>query len=106
MSKGTVIFTYNGNEIIIQCLTNDKFSKICENCLTKSLLDKSKTYYYLYNGNIINQKLSFEEQINIQDKKENKMYLIVIDENKNKENKNNIIESEEIIAQNVKRIYL
>lgn len=98
MSEGTVIFTYNGKQTLIQCYTNEKFSKICESFINKIQLDKSKIYYYLYNGNILNKELSFESQINLEDKKENKMNIIVIDEFKYDKKNNNIIESEEIIC--------
>ena len=99
MSKGIVIFTYNSKETIIQCITNEKLNIICERFITKLQLDKSKIYYYLYNGNIMNKELSFEEQINKEDKNENKMNILVIDEINKKEIKNeNIIESEEIIC--------
>ena len=97
MSQGKVIFIYNGNQTIIQCISNEKLSIICERFINKLQLDKSKIYYYIYNGNIINKELSFEEQINNEDKKEYKMNIIVVDE-MNKINNDNIKESEEIIC--------
>ena len=96
MSEGKVIFIYNGNKIIIQCISNEKLNIICERFINKLQLDKSKIYYYLYNGKLINKELSFEEQINNEDKKEYKMNIIV--DEMNKINNDNIKESEEIIC--------
>ena len=97
MSQGKVIFIYNGKQTIIQCIINEKLSIICERFINKIGLDKSKIYYYLYNGNIINKELSFEEQANEEDKKEYKMNIIV-DEKKEEGRNENIKESEEIIC--------
>ena len=72
MSQGKAIFIYNGNQTIIQCISNEKLSIICERFINKLQLDKSKIYYYLYGGNIINKELSFEEQVNKEDKIEKK----------------------------------
>ena len=88
MSQGKVIFIYNGNQAIIQCIINEKLSIICERFINKIGLDKSKIYYYIYNGNLINKELSFEEQANEEDKKEYKMNIIVIDEMNNIKNEN------------------
>jgi len=62
MSQGRVIFTYNGNQIVIPCTTNEKLSLICERFITKLQLDRTKNYYYIYGGNILNKELSLEEQ--------------------------------------------
>ena len=55
MLEATIIFTYNGKQTIIQCMTNEKLNIICERFITKLQLNKSKIYYYLYGGNIINK---------------------------------------------------
>ena len=97
MSEGIVLFIYNGKQVIIPCITNEKLSIICDRFITKLQLDKSKIYHYLYNGNIIKRERSFEEEVNKEDKKENKMKIIVVDEMDEKINEN-IKESEEIIC--------
>ena len=103
MSQGKVIFIYNGKQTILQCIINEKLNIICERFINKLQLDKSKIYYYLYNGNLINKDLSFEEQINNEDKKEYKMNIVV--DEMNKINDDNI-ESEEIICPECKESIL
>ena len=76
MSQGTVIFTYNGKEIVIPCVTNEKLNIICERFITKLKLDISKNYYYIYGGNIINKELNLEEQANDEDKKEKRINIL------------------------------
>ena len=97
MSQGTVLFTYNGKQVVIPCITNEKLSLICERFITKLQLDISKNYYYLYGGNIINKDLSLEEQANNEDKKEKRMNIIVNDEMETIIN-DNIKESKEVIC--------
>jgi len=97
MSEGKVLFIYNGKQTIIQCNANEKLNIICERFINELQLDKSKIYHYIYNGNIINKDLTFEEQANNEDKTECKMNIIVVDE-MNKIKNENIKESEEIIC--------
>ena len=104
MSQGTIIFTYNGKKVVIPCITNEKFNLICERFITKLQIDRTKTYFYIYGGNIINKDLSLEEQANDEDKREKRMNIIVYDEMKTIIN-DNIKEAKEVICQNVKRIY-
>ena len=83
MSEGTVTFEYNGDHITIQCLTNEKLNIICEKFIKKAELDKSKDYYFIYSGQIINEdlkKLNFEEKANEEDKKRCSMNIFVLDE--------------------------
>ena len=92
-----VIFTYNGQKTIIQCMKTDKMRNIFEKYKIKVELDKTKKYYYLYNGNKINEELKYEEIINDMDKERNKMKILVIEEDKIMENEN-IKEINEIIC--------
>ena len=89
-----VIFTYNREQTIIPCMKTDKMRNIFEKYNSKVELDKTKNYYYLYNGNKINEELKYEELV---DKKENKIKILVIEENKNIINEN-IKELNEIIC--------
>jgi len=91
MLQGTFIFTYNGQQVVIPCVTND------ERFTTKLQLDISKNYYYLCGGNIINKDLSLEDQANNEDKKEKRMNIIVNDEMETIIN-DNIKESKEVIC--------
>ena len=97
MSQGTIIFTYNGKQVVIPCTTNEKLSLICERFITKLQLDRTKNYYYIYGGNIINKELSLEEQSNNEDKREKRMNILVYDEMKRIIN-DNIKESKEVIC--------
>jgi len=105
MSEGTIIFIYNGNQIVIPCITNEKLSLICEKFITKLQLDISKTYYYLYGGNTINKDSSFEEQANNEDKIGKVMNIVVYDEMKTIKN-DNIKEAKEIICPECKESIL
>jgi len=98
MSQGAVIFLYNGKQTIIPCMTNEKLSLICGRFIREVDLDNSKTYYYIYNGNIINKELNFDEQVNNEDRIRNKMNILVFDENTRNMNNENIKESDEIIC--------
>ena len=92
-----VLFEYNGNQTIIQCMKSDKMKNIIERYMTKIELDKTKEYFYLYNGDKINIELKYEEIINEIDKERNKMKILVIEENKTIINEN-IKELNEIIC--------
>jgi len=97
MSQGTVIFTYNGRQVVIACAINEKLSLICERFIIKLQLDRDITYYYIYGGNTINKELSFEIQANDEDKREKRMNILVYDEMKTIIN-NNIKEAKEVIC--------
>ena len=92
-----VIFTYNGQKTIIQCMKTDKMRNIFEKYNSKVELDKTKNYYYLYNGDKINEELKYEELVSDIDKNENEIKILVIEENKEIIN-DNIKELNEIIC--------
>ena len=71
-----VIFNYEGMITTIQCEINQKMNEIIDKFLIKSE-NKDKNLFYLYNGNQINNGLTFEEQANEIDKKRNKMNIVV-----------------------------
>ena len=61
-SNVSVIFTYNGAQTTVQCMKTDKMRNIFEIFNSKVELDKTKKYYYLYNGDKINEDLKYEEK--------------------------------------------
>ena len=59
MSEIKIIFIFNGMKTIIQCNKNDKIRNILERYGKEVEIDKNKVYL-IYNGNIVNEELSFE----------------------------------------------
>ena len=76
MSEAIVEFTFMGNKMIIQCMKEEKMKDICKRYSIK-IERHINTLLFIYNGNIINLELSFEEQANIIDKNNRKMNIIV-----------------------------
>ena len=72
-----VIFNYEGKTIIIQCNINDKMKDIIDKFLIK-ITNNENNLYYLYNGTITNDNLTFNEQANNIDKDRRKMNIIVV----------------------------
>ena len=71
-----VIFSFEGREIDIQCLNEDKMKYICNKFSSKIKLNLD-SLYFIYNGNKINLDLNFKEQANSIDKKRNQMNILV-----------------------------
>ena len=72
-----VEFLYNGNNIKIQCNSNDKLRNIFDKFITK-VGTTNNLLVYLYNGDTIsNYGLTFYELANSEDKIRNKMNIIV-----------------------------
>ena len=97
-----VEFNYNAIKTIIQCNLNDKIKDICINYLNKIKEDKNNIYFS-YNGNArsnFNEELTFQEMINSEDKKRNKMNILVFKNEieEEKEEQKNIIKSKDIIC--------
>ena len=92
----SVIFNYKGKDTIIQCNINDKIKDIYKRYEIKIGIDISKLYF-IYNGSKINDNLSLNEIINEEDKRRNKINILVYDINKT-EIKENKIELNEIIC--------
>ena len=76
MSEAIVEFIFMGNKMIIQCMKEEKMKDICKRYSIK-IERHINTLLFIYNGNIINLELSFEEQANIIDKNNRKMNIIV-----------------------------
>ena len=99
-----VLFHYDGNIIIIQCNIKDKMKDIIQKFIEKVKKEEYyENFYYLYEGNKINQELTFIEQVNEVDKKNYKMNIIVKKYSKDKnEIKENI--SKDIICPKCKEL--
>ena len=86
MSKA--LFNYDGKIIHFQCNPNDKMKDICKSFTIKNNMDIN-SLYFLYNGDKLKEDLTFEENLNKDDKERNEMYIIV--KNINLEDINNFI---------------
>ena len=74
-----VVFSYNGQNIIIQCNSYDLIYEIFQKFSTKANKDLN-SLYFLYNGCVIsNQFLKLDEIMNSDDKIRNKMNILVQD---------------------------
>ena len=76
MKEANVIFTFNGVDLSIQCTIDDKMKDICKKYSNK-MNKEINSFLFLYGGNQVNFELSFKEQANYQDLKENKMNILV-----------------------------
>jgi len=94
-----VEFYYNEMKTIIQCKLNDKIKDISQKYLNKINEDKNNIYFS-YNGNAgnnFNEELTFQEMMNSEDKKRNKMKILVF-KNEIENEKEDIIKSKDIIC--------
>ena len=89
MSQATLVFTYQDIKTIIPCKSKEKIKGSLERFASMMQVDLNRAYF-LYNGNKINEELSFEELVNEGDKSMNKMNIELIEIN------NNIIINEEL----------
>ena len=72
-----VNFTFNGIKTAIQCVKEDKMKNICAKYASR--IDKElNSLYFSYNGNQINNELTFYEQANPLDKQSLEMNILVI----------------------------
>ena len=76
MTEVKIIFEYNGIKTTIQCNKNEKIRNIMKKYEKKVEIDINKVYL-LYNGNKVNEELSFEELANKEDKKSNMINIII-----------------------------
>ena len=76
MKEAKVIFTFNGNDLTIQCTIDDKMKDIYEK-YSKKINKEMNSLLFLYLGNQVNFNLKFKEQANHLDLKENKMNILV-----------------------------
>ena len=71
-------FEYNGTKTIIQCNIEDKLSIIADKFLFKCKKNRDNVYF-LYNGQILNENVNFNEISNNEDINRKKMNIIVYD---------------------------
>ena len=77
MSKIEITFTYNEINMTIECAKDQKFKDIYAKFKNK-VNAEDKLLYYMYNGsNIQNDELTFNEIANVEDKRRNKMNILV-----------------------------
>ena len=91
-------FNYEGNTIPIKFKSNESIKEIYNNfCIKLSL--NIKSLYFLYNGKIIDEKLTLDKVINSEDKKRNKMNILVFSMKDKYPNENNSqVKAEQIIC--------
>ena len=89
-----VEFIYNEGIINLHCKKNDKMKDICDKFKNKSQIDKN-SIYYLYNGDKINEELTFEKLVNNDNINKISILVNLIDD---EINRNNIIKSKNIIC--------
>ena len=93
-----VDFNYKGTTINIQCSENDLLNNICKKFSEKTGTDLN-TLYFLYSSNLIDDKLTFTECANLEDRRRKKMNVLVKEKNENNLNLNeSIIKSKDIIC--------
>ena len=73
-----IIFNYEGREIIIQCSIDKIMKDIFHEFSTKAEIDVNKIYF-IYNGNMINEEIYFNQLINKEDRNRKIMNILVND---------------------------
>ena len=89
-----VIFMYDGKQIIIQCNVEDKMKDIINKFKSK-IQNEDNNLYYIYNGDKINEELTFNQIIN---NKEEKINILVYNSKNNENEDRKEIISNEIIC--------
>ena len=79
MTESTAEFNYEGSILKIHCNPEEKMEDIIKRFKTKTLHENNGQLYFMYNGRMINENLSFKEQANENDKKRNTMSILVYD---------------------------
>ena len=102
MSK--IIFNYYGQELGIQCKTDEKMGDIFERYISKSQIKNE--IFFLYNGNKVNDNMKYCQIINEEDRNRNIMNILVNDiynDNNQDNTKKKLFQSEEIICPECKQ---
>ena len=76
MSEVKIIFAFKGMKTTIKCDKAEKMRNIMKRYGTLVEIDINKIYL-VYNGNKVNEELSFEEIANKEDTKMNMMNIII-----------------------------
>ena len=97
----TVIFIFNGKKTTILCKKEDKMKDICNHFISRFKIN-TNSVCFIYNENMLNMDLTFNEQANPIDNERNEMNILVYEIQKNsdiqKYRKNIIVKSKEIIC--------
>ena len=97
-------FIYKGVKTIIQSNANEKIKDIYLKFKEKANIDNNKKIFYSYGGKIdINEELTFEEIANSDDKKRNKMNIVVF-ENESEIREKDLVKSKNTICPKCKTI--
>ena len=76
MTKASVIFNFQGIDILIQCSQEEKMKDICQKFAT--IIERNvNSLVFIYGGSNLNFQLSFKEQANIIDKERNEIKILV-----------------------------
>ena len=78
MNMANVVFNFNEQKITIQCEVEEKIKDICNRFASKVAIDIN-SLYFLYDKNLLNLDLTFKDQVNSNDKKSNRMNVLVYD---------------------------
>ena len=79
MEQIQIEFNFNGVNTIIQCKKDTKLKDIYKSFRFKAKLEK-KALIFMYNGNTVqNDELTFNEIANSEDKKRNKMNILIVE---------------------------
>ena len=99
------IFNFNGTETTIQCTKDQKMKDICQKFSIKAQINFDNLFF-IYGGNIIsNFELTFEQQANSIDLKNNKIKVLVYECNNCDENKLNEMEkNKKLTNENIRDI--
>ena len=100
MEQNRIEFSFNGESIIIKCKVDEKLKDVFKNFKFK-VKAENKILIYMYNGIAIqNENFTFNEIANSEDKKRNKMNILVIEGNSSfvKPTQDYIIKSNNIIC--------
>ena len=100
----SVEFLYKQIITLIQCNKNDKMKDIIKKLELKIEIDINKVCF-LYSGNKINIELTFDEMINLSDRPNNKMKILILDIGEIEQN-HSIKKSNNIICQKCKELAL
>jgi hypothetical protein len=93
-----IIFTFNGQKTTIQCTNEEKMSDIFKKYESKTKIDINSVFF-LYNGDIIKEELTFNDLANKDDSQTKKINILVCNQNCIETNENEgIIRSKEIIC--------
>ena len=92
-----VEFIFNGVKTTIQCKPDDKMRLICQKFKDKAKIGQNNIFYS-YDGKVgLNEELTFEQTLNAEDKKRNKMSVLVF-ESEFEVKEKDIIKSKNIIC--------